>query len=55
LDVAGRRILSRDLSPLGRGDHDVQLVAHGEALPGRYWIRLIHPSGTRSRGITLLR
>src|SRR5262249_18347313 len=39
LDVAGRRIQSRDLAGLGAGAHSLRLDAGGFT-PGLYWLRL---------------
>lgn len=55
IDVAGRRLLTRDVAQLGPGDHNVQLATRGGLIPGHYWVRLVHPSGSLSRMVTLLR
>ena len=48
VDVAGRRLLSRDLSGLGPGSHLIQLGASGTLRPGVYWLRLTQ----RGRSLT---
>ena len=40
LDVAGRRIESRDLAGLGAGPHTLRLGASEALAPGLYWLRL---------------
>jgi len=40
-DVAGRRILFRDLGPLHPGNHSVRLPEAGELAAGVYWVRLV--------------
>jgi hypothetical protein len=40
LDVAGRRLLWREVGTLGAGSHRVDLAAGGQVPPGLYFVRL---------------
>jgi hypothetical protein len=40
LDVAGRRVLARDVGSLGPGQHQIRLGECGCTPPGMYWLRL---------------
>lgn len=55
LDVSGRTVATRDVGDLGPGDHTLQLAAPGELVPGRYWVRLVRGSRTRTTGVVVLR
>ena len=53
-DVAGRRIVFRELGSLGSGSHVVQL-SEGESLsPGLYLVRLRQGANTRSTRVTIV-
>ncbi len=54
VDVAGRRLLSRDLAGLGPGSHLIQLGASGTLRPGVYWLRLTQKGRSlTARGLVL--
>jgi hypothetical protein len=40
VDVAGRRVLAREVGELGPGDHALELARPGLLAPGVYWVRL---------------
>ena len=40
LDLAGRRVIDREVGQLGRGRHVLRLDASGHTAPGVYWVRL---------------
>jgi hypothetical protein len=53
-DVAGRRMMTRDVGTLGAGDHEVRLTLPGHARPGVYFLRLRQNQVTRSDRVTVL-
>ena len=54
-DVAGRRVMSREVGTLGAGDHDVRLALPGHARAGVYFLRLRQSRVTRTDRVTVLR
>jgi hypothetical protein len=54
-DVGGRRVLARDLSPLGAGSHRLRIERTEVLSPGMYVARLTEGTATRSRRIALTR
>ena len=55
LDVAGRRVLSRDVSPLGAGEHVLRLDGPQEIPAGVYLVRLTQGSRVLTSKVTVLR
>jgi hypothetical protein len=55
LDVSGRTVESHDVSGLSPGDHTLQLTSPGALVPGRYWLRLVRGTQTRTTGVVVLR
>jgi hypothetical protein len=55
LDLAGRRVASRDLSDYGAGRHAVPLDLGPSPQPGIYVVRLHHASGSRHVRFALVR
>jgi hypothetical protein len=53
-DVAGRRMLTRDVGTLGAGDHEVRLVLPGYVRTGVYFLRLRQGRVTRTDRVTVL-
>ena len=54
MDVLGRRVLTRDLSTMGAGDHTLALAAPGSLAPGVYLVRLQHGQDRRVTRVALL-
>ena len=54
-DVAGRRILRRDVGALGPGRHLVDLDQQGQLHPGVYFLRLTQESRAARRKVVILR
>lgn len=54
-DVAGRRVMSREVGTLGAGDHEVRLPLPGYARAGVYFLRLRQNRVTRTDRVTVLR
>jgi hypothetical protein len=55
LDVAGRRLASRELAALGAGRHTVDLDVGERMAPGLYVVRLRHGSDARVMPVTVLK
>jgi hypothetical protein len=53
-DVAGRRMMTREVGGLGAGDHEVRLVLPGYVRAGVYFIRLGQGRVTRTDRVTVL-
>ena len=53
-DVAGRRMMTREVGVLGAGDHEVRLVLPGYVRTGVYFIRLGQGKVTRTDRVTVL-
>jgi hypothetical protein len=53
-DVAGRRLASRDVGPLGPGTHEVVLRLEGSRAPGLGFVRLTHAGERRTARVVLL-
>jgi len=48
LDIAGRRVASRDVGSLGRGRHQVTLEGSARLAPGVYLVRLVQAQSSRT-------
>jgi hypothetical protein len=54
LDLAGRRVASRDLSGEGAGRHQVRLLERQALKPGVYMIRLTHNGSVRGMKVAVI-
>ncbi len=54
LDVAGRRVASREVGALGAGRHIVELAPAGRQAPGLYLVRLTQGGRIATRRVTVL-
>jgi uncharacterized repeat protein (TIGR01451 family) len=55
IDIAGRRVLRRDVGSLGPGLHSVALETSPPLRPGLYFLRLVHASRTLSERVAVIR
>jgi len=55
LDVAGRRVLAREVGDLGPGQHQIRLGECGCTPPGMYWIRLAQSGRLLLKRVALVR
>jgi len=55
LDLAGRRILARDVGALGAGEHVVDLAAGARLAPGVYLLRLTRGSTSLTARAVVIR
>jgi hypothetical protein len=55
LDVAGRRVLAREVGDLGPGQHQIRLGECGCTPPGMYWIRLTQSGRPLLKRVALVR
>jgi hypothetical protein len=55
LDLAGRRVASRDLSGEGAGRHQVRLLERQALKPGVYMIRLTHNGSVRGMKVAVIK
>lgn len=55
LDLAGRRVLARELTGLEAGPHTIVLDAAARLAPGVYLVRLTHPDGVRFARMCVMR
>ncbi len=53
MDIAGRRVLSRELGALGPGPHQSDLGSAGDFAAGVYFLRLSHAGGTLLRRVVM--
>lgn len=54
LDVAGRRIVSREVGALGTGRHQVNLASGGRLAPGLYLVRLAQGADARVARVAII-
>jgi hypothetical protein len=55
VDIAGRRVRSRDVGSLGPGDHVLGLAAPGELRPGVYFTRLTRGAESVVKRVSVIR
>ena len=55
LDVAGRRVHSREVGGLGAGRHTIRLGECGCTPPGVYWLRLVHGDNALVKRVAVVR
>jgi hypothetical protein len=53
-DIAGRRVIAREVGTLGAGPHAIDLAAERRGIPGVYFLRLTQGSLTRVRRIVVV-
>jgi hypothetical protein len=54
LDVAGRRVVSREVGSLGAGQHTVNLAEGRKVAPGLYWVRLSQGANQRAARVAVI-
>ena len=54
LDVAGRRVVGREVGSLGIGRHQVDLASGARLVPGLYLVRLTQGANTRTKRVAVL-
>jgi hypothetical protein len=54
LDVAGRRIATREVGSLGAGPHTLDLIQGKRLAPGLYLVRLTQGANTRTTRVAVL-
>jgi hypothetical protein len=52
-DVSGRRVLAREVGPLGAGRHTVNLAEGRRVAPGLYWVRLTQGPNRRTARVVV--
>jgi hypothetical protein len=55
LDLSGRRMLAREVGPLGAGRHTVDLAQGRSVAPGLYWVRLIQGTNRLTKRVTVVK
>ena len=55
LDVAGRRLVEREVSSFGAGRHAVDLATGRTLSPGLYFVRLTHGADVRMTRVVVLK
>lgn len=55
VDLGGRRVLSKEVGSLGRGEHVMRVAAPGELPAGLYFVRLIQGRTQRSARVAIIR
>jgi len=53
-DIAGRRVIAREVGTLGAGPHAIDLAAERRGIPGVYFLRLTQGPLTRVRRIVVV-
>jgi hypothetical protein len=54
-DVTGRQVMTKDVGPLGPGEHSVRLAQRGALAPGIYLLRLTRGPRTLTSRLTVMR